>query len=159
MAAHYLIHESRRPVSGSFALIHAAAGGMGGLLVHWAKHLGANVIGTVSTEVKALSARTSGADHVVLYTAATISKLAVITQTPKEFDFPTRHLPTQFHYAGPFHDNEGREPVPFPWEKLTRKPLIYASMGTLVNGQKKRVQDHSRRGGPISGHAGGAFGR
>jgi len=42
----------------------------------------------------------------------------------------------QFHYAGPFHDNEGREPIPFPWGKLTRKPLIYASMGTLVNGQK-----------------------
>jgi zeaxanthin glucosyltransferase len=68
--------------------------------------------------------------------AATVSKLAVITQTPKEFDFPVRHLPPQFHYAGPFHDNEGRKPVPFPWEKLTRKPLIYASMGTLVNGQK-----------------------
>jgi MGT family glycosyltransferase len=67
--------------------------------------------------------------------AATVSNLAVITQTPKEFDFPIRHLPPQFHYAGPFHDNEGREPVPFPWEKLTGKPLIYASMGTLVNGQ------------------------
>ena len=66
--------------------------------------------------------------------AATISKLAVITQTPKEFDFPIPHLPPQFHYAGPFHDNEGREPVSFPWEKLTGKPLIYASMGTLVNG-------------------------
>jgi zeaxanthin glucosyltransferase len=66
--------------------------------------------------------------------AATISKLAVITQTPKEFDFPIPQLPPQFHYAGPFHDNEGREPVPFPWEKLTGKPLIYASMGTLVNG-------------------------
>jgi MGT family glycosyltransferase len=66
--------------------------------------------------------------------AATVSKLAVITQTPKEFDFPIPDLPPQFHYAGPFHDNEGREPVPFPWEKLTGKPLIYASMGTLVNG-------------------------
>src|SRR4029077_18293599 len=58
----------------------------------------------------------------------------VITQTPKEFDFPIPHLPPQFHYAGPFHDNEAREPVPFPWEKLTGKPLIYVSMGTLVNG-------------------------
>jgi MGT family glycosyltransferase len=66
--------------------------------------------------------------------AATVSKLAVITQTPKEFDFPISHLPPQFHYAGPFHDNEGRKPVPFPWEKLTGKPLIYASIGTLVNG-------------------------
>jgi MGT family glycosyltransferase len=65
---------------------------------------------------------------------ATVSKLAVITQTPKEFDFPGIPWPAQFHYAGPFHDDEGREPVPFPWEKLTDKPLIYASLGTLVNG-------------------------
>jgi zeaxanthin glucosyltransferase len=66
--------------------------------------------------------------------AATSSKLAVITQTPKEFDFPIAHLPSQFHYAGPFHDNEGRQPIPFPWDRLDGKPLIYASMGTLVNG-------------------------
>jgi zeaxanthin glucosyltransferase len=66
--------------------------------------------------------------------AATVSKLAVITQTPKEFDFPGIPWPAQFHYTGPFHDDEGREPVPFPWDKLTDKPLIYASLGTLVNG-------------------------
>jgi zeaxanthin glucosyltransferase len=69
--------------------------------------------------------------------AATISKLAVITQTPKEFDFPIPRLPPQFHYAGPFHDNVGRELVAFPWERLTRKPLIYSSLGTLVNGLDK----------------------
>jgi MGT family glycosyltransferase len=68
--------------------------------------------------------------------AATVSKLAVVTQTPKEFDFPISHWPPQFHYAGPFHDDEGREQVPFPWEKLTGAPLIYASMGTLVNGME-----------------------
>jgi zeaxanthin glucosyltransferase len=68
--------------------------------------------------------------------ASTFSKLAVITQTPKEFDFPIPRLPPQFHYAGPFHDDGGREPVPFPWEKLNGNPLIYASMGTLVNGLK-----------------------
>jgi NADPH:quinone reductase len=67
LTAHYLIHEFRHPVPGSFVLIHAAAGGMGGLLVQWAKHLGANVIGTVSTEAKARTARASGADHVILY--------------------------------------------------------------------------------------------
>lgn len=65
--------------------------------------------------------------------AATVSKLAVITQTPKEFDFPGIPWPAQFHYAGPFHDDEGRGIVPFPWERLTDKPLIYASLGTLVN--------------------------
>jgi zeaxanthin glucosyltransferase len=68
--------------------------------------------------------------------AATSCELAAITQTPKEFDFPIPELPPGFHYAGPLHDNEGREPIPFSWEKLTGKPLIYASMGTLVNGLK-----------------------
>ncbi|HEX4170324.1 MAG TPA: nucleotide disphospho-sugar-binding domain-containing protein [Bryobacteraceae bacterium] len=66
--------------------------------------------------------------------AATVSKLAVITQTPKEFDFPGIPWPAQFQYAGPFHDDQGREPVSFPWEQLTNKPPIYASLGTLVNG-------------------------
>jgi MGT family glycosyltransferase len=65
---------------------------------------------------------------------ATISKLAVITQTPKEFDFPDVPQAPAFHYAGPFHDDYGRERVAFPWERLTGEPLIYSSMGTLVNG-------------------------
>ena len=68
--------------------------------------------------------------------SATVSKLAVITQTPKEFDFPIFHLPPQFHYAGPFHDSAGRQPVAFPWEQLNGNPLIYASLGTLINGSK-----------------------
>jgi zeaxanthin glucosyltransferase len=66
--------------------------------------------------------------------AATLSKLAVITQTPREFDYPNIPWPAQFHYAGPFHDDAGREKVPFPWDKLTGEPLVFASMGTLVNG-------------------------
>ncbi len=65
---------------------------------------------------------------------ATLSKLAVITQTPREFDFPIKLQLPQFRYAGPFHDDEGKQAVSFPWKKLTGKPLIYASMGTLVNG-------------------------
>jgi zeaxanthin glucosyltransferase len=72
---------------------------------------------------------------------ATVSKLAVITQTPREFDFPGSPWPAQFHYAGPFHDGEGRAPIPFPWEKLTGEPLIYASLGTLVNGLEQAYRD------------------
>jgi len=68
---------------------------------------------------------------------ATTSKLAVMTQTPKEFDFPDIPWPAQFHYTGPFHDIEGRDPISFPWEKLTGNPLVYASMGTLVNGLER----------------------
>src|SRR5271154_2882515 len=48
--------------------------------------------------------------------------------------FPGISLPAIFHYAGRFHDDQGREPVPFPRELLNGKPLIYASLGTLVNG-------------------------
>ena len=68
MTAHYLIHEFHTIKPGDTVLIHAAAGGMGGLLVQWAKHLGAVVIGTVGSEEKAASAREAGADHVIQYT-------------------------------------------------------------------------------------------
>lgn len=68
MTAHYLLHEFRQPKPGDVVLIHAAAGGMGLLLVQWAKHMGARVLGTVSTEEKAKLAREAGADEVILYT-------------------------------------------------------------------------------------------
>jgi MGT family glycosyltransferase len=65
---------------------------------------------------------------------ATISELAWLTQTPKEFDFENPQLPPQFHHTGPFHDGAGRLDSEFPWDRLTGEPLIYASMGTLQNG-------------------------
>lgn len=68
MTAHYLLHEFRKPKPGDVVLIHAAAGGMGLLLVQWARHLGARVIGTVSTEEKAKAAKEAGASDVILYT-------------------------------------------------------------------------------------------
>lgn len=68
MTAHYLIHEFRKIKPNDIVLIHAAAGGMGLLLVQWAKHLGARVLGTVSTEEKAKIAKQAGADEVILYT-------------------------------------------------------------------------------------------
>lgn len=68
MTAHYLLHEFHKIVPGETVLIHAAAGGMGLLLVQWAKHLGARVIGTVSNEQKAKLARLAGADEIIIYT-------------------------------------------------------------------------------------------
>ncbi len=66
--------------------------------------------------------------------SATISKLAWITQTPREFDFESSHWPPPFHHTGPFHDGAGRAEVDFPWDRLTGEPFIFASMGTLMNG-------------------------
>jgi zeaxanthin glucosyltransferase len=65
---------------------------------------------------------------------ATISKLAWLTQIPKELDFPSSHWPSQFQHSGPFHDGIGPIDIDFPWERLTGEPLIYASMGTVHNG-------------------------
>lgn len=67
MTAHYLLHEFRKIKPGDVVLIHAAAGGMGLLLVQWARHLGAKVIGTVSTKEKAKAAKDAGAEYVILY--------------------------------------------------------------------------------------------
>ncbi len=68
MTAHFLTHSTYPLKPGDTALIHAAAGGAGLLLVQVAKRLGATVIGTVSTEAKAQLARQAGADHIILYT-------------------------------------------------------------------------------------------
>ena len=68
MTAHYLAHSTYALKKGETALVHAAAGGVGLLLIQIAKQLGANVIGTVSTEAKAQLAKELGADHVILYT-------------------------------------------------------------------------------------------
>jgi NADPH2:quinone reductase len=68
MTAHYLAYSTFPLREGHSALVHAAAGGVGLLLVQVAKRLGARVIGTTSTEEKARLAREAGADEVVLYT-------------------------------------------------------------------------------------------
>jgi NADPH:quinone reductase len=68
LTAHYLTHSTYVLKKGETALIHAAAGGVGLLLVQIAKQIGATVIGTVSTEAKARLAREAGADHVIRYT-------------------------------------------------------------------------------------------
>ena len=68
MTAHYLTHSTYALKKGDSALVHAGAGGVGLLLIQIAKQLGANVIGTVSTEAKAQLAKDAGADHVILYT-------------------------------------------------------------------------------------------
>lgn len=68
MTAHYLSHSTFAIAPGHQVLVHAAAGGVGLLLVQMAKKRGAKVFGTVSTEEKAEAARRAGADVVIRYT-------------------------------------------------------------------------------------------
>ena len=67
MTAQYLVYSTYPLKSGETTLIHAAAGGVGLLLVQMAKNLGARVIATVGSEAKANLAREAGADDVILY--------------------------------------------------------------------------------------------
>lgn len=61
------------------------------------------------------------------------SQLAQLSQQPAEFEFPRQNLPNCFHFTGAYHNPASREPTPFPFEKLTGQPLIYASLGTIQN--------------------------
>ena len=80
LTASLVINRCYRPQRGDLILIHAAASGVGLLLVQWAKHLGATVIGTVGSPEKAQSIRGCGADHAILYRetdfVAEVKKLA-----------------------------------------------------------------------------------
>ncbi|MGE0130642.1 MAG: quinone oxidoreductase [Blastocatellales bacterium] len=67
MTAHYLTTSVYPLKAGETALVHAAAGGVGLLLIQMAKRIGARAIGTVSTEAKAELAREAGADEIILY--------------------------------------------------------------------------------------------
>lgn len=68
MTAHYLLYSTYPLKAGETTLIHAAAGGVGLLLVQMAKQIGARVIGTVGNAEKARLAREAGADEVIIYT-------------------------------------------------------------------------------------------
>ncbi|WP_454619808.1 quinone oxidoreductase family protein [Bradyrhizobium cenepequi] len=67
ITAQYLVSEYRTVRPGDRVLVHAAAGGVGGLLVQWLKHLGAWVVGTTSNDAKAATVRALGADAVINY--------------------------------------------------------------------------------------------
>ncbi|MBV9182400.1 MAG: quinone oxidoreductase [Acidobacteria bacterium] len=95
MTAHYLVNDTFPLKEGQTALIHAAAGGVGRLLVQTAHQLGARVIGTVSTKEKADLARQAGADEIILYTQA-------------DFEAETKRL-TDGRGVDVVYDSVGRE--------------------------------------------------
>jgi NADPH:quinone reductase len=95
MTAHYLTTSTYDLKSGDVALVHAAAGGVGLLLIQMAKRAGASVIGTVSTEAKAQLAREAGADEVILY-------------TQQDFEAETRRI-TNGHGVKVVYDSVGKD--------------------------------------------------
>jgi NADPH2:quinone reductase len=79
MTAQYLLHRTFAVAPGQTILVHAAAGGVGLIMCQWAKHLGVNVIGVVSTEAKAELARANGAAHIIIGHANLAAEVKRIT--------------------------------------------------------------------------------
>jgi NADPH2:quinone reductase len=79
LTAQYLLHRTHKVKAGDTILVHAAAGGVGLIMCQWAKHLGATVIGVVSTEAKAELARAHGAAHTILGHATLAAEVKRIT--------------------------------------------------------------------------------
>lgn len=89
MTAQYLLRRTYPVQPGTPIVVHAAAGGVGLILCQWAKHLGATVIGVVSTEAKAELAREHGAAHVVVghaSLAAEVKRITAGAMTPVVYD-------------------------------------------------------------------------
>lgn len=90
MTAEFLLRRCYPLKAGETVLIHAAAGGVGSILVQWAKHIGATVIATAGSAEKAARARALGADHTILYrdqdVAAEVRKLTDGKGVPVAYD-------------------------------------------------------------------------
>ena len=89
MTAQYLLRRTHRVQAGETILVHAAAGGVGLILCQWAKHLGATVIGVVSTAAKAELAKANGAAHVVIgheTLAAEVKRITGGAMVPVAYD-------------------------------------------------------------------------
>jgi len=143
MTAHYLCHDTYPLKRGETALVHAAAGGVGLLLVQMAHHIGARVLATVSTDEKAKLAREAGADEIILYTKS-------------DFEAETRHL-TNGQGVHVVYDSVGKTTFekglnvlrprgmmvlfggssgavpPFDLIALSQKGSLYVTRPTLVN--------------------------
>src|SRR6476659_2937888 len=154
MTAHYLTHSTYKLQAGETALVHAAAGGVGLLLVQMAKQIGARVIGTAGTKEKAELAREAGADECIIYTEADFE-----TETKRLTDGKGVHviydgvgketfdkdlnvlLPRGFLVL--FGGSSGAVP-PFDLIKLSQKGSLYITRPTLGHYTAERSELEGR---------------
>jgi len=147
MTAQYLLRTTYRVKAGQTILVHAAAGGVGLIMCQWAKHLGATVIGTVSTEAKAELARAHGADHVVLTgedLPAAVKKITGGAMLPVVYDsvgrdtfMPSLDCLAPLGYMISYGNASGPVP-PIDIGILAAKGSLYLTRPTLASYTTKR---------------------
>jgi NADPH2:quinone reductase len=156
MTAHYLSYDTYPLKRGETALVHAAAGGVGLLLVQMAHNIGARVIATVSTEEKAKLAREAGADEIILYTQADFEAETKRLTAGKGVDVVYDSVgKTTFEkglnilrprgYMVLFGGSSGAVP-PFDLIALSQKGSLYVTRPTLVNYTATREELVARSG-------------
>ncbi len=167
MTAHYLAHSTFPLAPGHTALVHAAAGGVGLLLVQLAKKRGARVLGTVSTEAKAEAARRAGADVVIRYTEEDFEEIArretdgrgldvVYDSVGKTtFDKSLRSLRPRGLLAL-FGQSSGPVP-PFDPGELAKKGSLFLTRPTLAHYNLDRAEILARAGDVLSWMADGTL--
>jgi NADPH:quinone reductase len=148
LTAHYLLHRTFVVKPGDTILVHAAAGGVGLLMCQWAKHLGANVIGVVSSEAKAEQARTAGAAHVVIgieRLAAEVKRITGGEMVPVVYDSVGKDtFLASLDCLAPlglmvsFGNSSGPVP-PFELSLLSAKGSLFITRPTLATYTAKRV--------------------
>jgi NADPH2:quinone reductase len=141
MTAQYLLRRTYPVKSGDTILVHAAAGGVGLILCQWAKHLGATVIGVVSTEEKAKLAREHGAAHVVIghdKLAAEVKRLTAGAMVPVVYDsvgkdtfMPSLDCLAPLGLMVSFGNSSGAVP-PFEIGVLSAKGSLFLTRPTLA---------------------------
>lgn len=143
MTAHYLSHDTYPLKTGETALVHAAAGGVGLLLVQMAHNIGARVIGTVSTDEKAKLARDAGADDIILYSQVDFETETKRIMSGKGLDVVYDSVGKTTFEKGLnllrprgmmvlFGGSSGAVP-PFDLIALSQKGSLYVTRPTLVN--------------------------
>ncbi len=159
MTAHYLTHSTYPLKAGETCLIHAAAGGMGLMLVQMAKMLGATVIGTVGTEEKAQRAKQAGADEVVVYTTQDFTQVAkgvhvVYDSVGKSTFLPSLDCLRPRGMMASFGNASGAVPD-FPPLLLSQKGSLFLTRPSLAHYTATREELEWRAGDVLSWLAAG----
>ncbi len=164
LTAQYLVRDSHRIQVGEEVLVHAAAGGVGLLLIQWAKLLGARVVGLVSSEAKRQAALGAGADEVVLYTEDWVPAVRHFSASGTGVDVAYDSVGSTLHQSlealrtgghAVFFGMAGGDPEPIQPRLLmdTSKTLTGGDLWNVLRTQQDRLQRAAELFGLVSSGA------
>jgi NADPH2:quinone reductase len=167
MTAHYLTHGVRETRPGDVALVHAAAGGVGLLLIQMLKAAGATVIGTCSTGEKEGLARGAGADHVVRYTERDFAEAAreitegrgvdVVYDSVGQTTFEGSLASLRPRGLLCLYGQSSGKPDPFDLQQLNDRGSLFVTRPSLIHYTATREELELRAGEVLGAVAKGAL--